>query len=178
MIFQPTTMTMTLSDNDVEPGDQAINPAGGGNGNNPQFPQGTIASDGKNLVITTQVMHYMFRPMTTEDCNVIRFFEEYDFFFFHGGEGGDGLSSQGVPSEPSRLVSQCFLSQRHCVLGITPLGMLSSANYRPQWVPYRLLQPHTLAALPWGQATQVGEGQHVSLDQPPFCTLPSQATVR
>ena len=97
------------------------------------------------------------------------------FFSSHGGEGGDGLSSQGVPSEPSKLVSQCFLSLRHCVLGITPQWMLSSANYRPQWVPYRLLQPHTLVALPWGQATQVGEGQHVSLDQPPFCTLPSVA---
>ena len=45
----------------------------------------------------------------------------YYYFYFHGGEGGDGLSSQGVPSEPSKLVSQCFLSLRHCVLGITPL---------------------------------------------------------
>ena len=99
-------------------------------------------------------------------------------FFFHGGDGGDGLSSQGVPSEPSKLGSQCFLSQRHCVLGVTPQWVLSSANYRPQWVPYRLLQPHTLVALPWGQVTQVGEGQHVSLDQPPFCTLPSIAAHR
>ena len=43
---------------------------------------------------------------------------------------------------------------------------------------HRLLQPHTLVAVPCGPALQVGEGHHVSLDQPPFCTLPSQATVR
>ena len=58
-----------------------------------------------------------------------------NFFFSTGVEGGDGLSSQGVSSEPSRIVSQWFLSTKHCVLGITPQCVLSSANYRPQWLP-------------------------------------------